>query len=56
MTKERESESGRLGTMRSFEEYRARVFPNGLIVVGLIRTAATSPAPPGPTPEAGRRW
>ena len=28
MTDERESESGGLGTMRSFEEYRARVFPN----------------------------
>ena len=28
MTNERESESGGPGMMRSFEEYRARVFPN----------------------------
>lgn len=28
MADKRESESGGLGTMRSFEEYRARVFPN----------------------------
>ena len=38
MADRRESESGELGTMRSFEEYRAKVFPKRLIVAGLIRT------------------
>lgn len=28
MANKRKTESGELGTMRSFEEYRARVFPN----------------------------
>ena len=38
MADQRESESGELGTMRSFEEYRARVFQKRPIAAGLIRT------------------